>query len=231
MFYPALAIYSSSQPRFLAHFSSQILDPFVAENALSGYYSQNDLVDIWSGYESLHLREDSYAQARCGVEHTIRVERLLIHSVATDAGVLDYQTLASALDLERLISSELSVRQVPCLKRDGRCMAITPLAFWHHDEATLRDDTDILATLDDTRNISLGSVPVTPPMVLAGRGANAAQFLVFTYFFYDNDCLSNSGHLAWRELLVNSTAPFPLLLDTQEPRIVELTVRVSDVLP
>ncbi|KZV70765.1 hypothetical protein PENSPDRAFT_578901 [Peniophora sp. CONT] len=223
LFYPALAIYTSAQPRFLAHFSSQILDPFYAENALFGFYSRDDLVDIWSGYESLHVREDSYAQARCGVEHTLRVERLLIHSAATDAGALDHQTLASALALEHHLSSELSARQVPCLKRDGQCMAITPLAFWHHDEATLREDMDILRTLDGSHNISIGSVPVTPPMVLGGRGDNAAQFLVFTYFFYDSDCLSDTGHLAWQGLLINSTAPFPLLLDAQEPRIVELT--------
>ena len=115
------------------------------------------------------------------------------------------------------------------MKRDGRCMAITPLVFWNHDGDTLRADTDILATLSGSRNVSVGSVPVAPPMVLAGRGDNTAQYLVFTYFFYDNDCLSNTGHLAWRELLLNSTAPFPLLLDTQQPRIVELTVRGADM--
>ncbi|KAI0320314.1 sterol-sensing domain of SREBP cleavage-activation-domain-containing protein [Amylostereum chailletii] len=228
LFYPALAIYASSQPRFLAHFSSQILDPFLATDATSSYYDQHDLIDIWAGHENLRVREDSVARARCGVEQTLRLERLLIHSSgADDAGVLNRQILLSALKLEREISTALAAHNIPCLRKpDGQCLAITPLEFWHHDQGMLLADTNILDTLSDANNVSVASVSITPRMVLAGRErADFAEFLVFTYFFPDTDCLQSSGHQAWDQLLKDSAKPYSsyVLTGREEPRLIELS--------
>jgi hypothetical protein len=149
LFYPALAIYSSSQPRFLAHFSSQILDPFLAADAISSYDAQHHLCDIWAAHDSLHVREDSVVRARCGVEQTLRVERVLIHSSAsTDSSPLTRQLLHATLHIERKISDALAARQVPCLRRpDGQCLVVSPLMFWHHDERELATDVNVLHTL------------------------------------------------------------------------------------
>ncbi|KAI0029331.1 hypothetical protein K488DRAFT_88835 [Vararia minispora EC-137] len=222
LFYPALAVYSSSQPKFLAHFSSQILDPFM--DAVHGYYAQHDLVDIWSDRESIRVREDSVARARCGIEQTLRAERVMIHGGRTEHNVLDRKTLLAALELEKHLSLDLASRDI-CLRRpNGQCLAITPLEFWRHDERVLRADDNVVETISGAKNVTVDSVPIFPSMVFVGRGAHSAQFMVFTYFFPETDCLGDAGHLAWRKLLLNTTEPFAYpFSEEQEPRVIELT--------
>ncbi|EIM89959.1 uncharacterized protein STEHIDRAFT_153796 [Stereum hirsutum FP-91666 SS1] len=212
LLYPALAIYSSSQPRFLAQFSSQILDPFLSPEALSTYYAQRDIRDVWTGQDNIYVREDSVARARCGMEQTIRVEHVLIHGHGTtdETGALNHQTLLSTLALEQRISKELASQRIPCLLRpDGQCLVISPLQFWQHNEKKVLADFDILDTLGLSKNVSIAGLSVSPHMVTAGREireypANKldfAMFLVLTYFFPETNCLDHSGHDRWGRLL------------------------------
>jgi hypothetical protein len=224
LFYPALAIYTSSQPRFLAHFTFQILDPFLAVDAVDAYYAQHDLVDLWAAHENIRIREDSVARARCGIEHTLRVEHIMIHD-AHD--VLNHHTLLAALELETAVAAALPAARPACMRRlNGACLALSPLEFWRHDARTLRADTRVRETLSGARNASLDAVPLAPSMVFAGRDGAAAQFLVFSYFFPETDCLGDAAHLAWRELLFSATEPYAYpFSSTQEPRVIELEVR------
>ncbi|THH21094.1 hypothetical protein EW146_g421 [Bondarzewia mesenterica] len=232
LFYPALAIYSASQPRFLAQFSSQILDPFLA---ISSYQAQHDLWNVWMGHDKLHVREDSVARARCGVGQTLRVERVLVHgSRAEEAGALSHQTLLSTLNLEHRIAQQLSARRLPCLRKpDGKCLVISPLEFWEHDENLLMNNQDVLSTLSVSKNVSIAGAPIVPQMVLAGREMdeysttkiNFAMFLVLTYFFRETDCLGNSGHFSWLEILQSSAkAHADLMTKAQEPKLIALEV-------
>ncbi|KAI0059046.1 hypothetical protein BV25DRAFT_1860933 [Artomyces pyxidatus] len=236
--YPALAIYSSSQPRFLAHFSSQILDPFLAADAISSYYAQHDLWNVWSNHDPLQVREDSVVRARCGMEQTLRVERVLIHgSGVEDAGALNHQILMSTLKLEQRIASELTSRRVPCLRRSGgQCLVISPLEFWHHDANVLLSDTNVKDALSLSKNLTISGMPVVPQMVLAGRetheypamNVDFAMFLALTYFFPEKDCLSKSGHLEWLQILEKSAKDHAdLMTEAQAPKLIALEYKTQ----
>ncbi|TFY56176.1 hypothetical protein EVG20_g9031, partial [Dentipellis fragilis] len=244
LFYPALAMYSTSQPRFLAHFSSQILDPFVAADAISNYYAQHDLWNLWTGQDHLQVREDSVARARCGKEQTLRIERVLIHNSGSEDGpALSPQLLVSALQLEQRILDGLPAHRLSCLRKpDGRCLVISPLEFWHHSEAAIRSDRDIMDTLSLSKNVSVAGIPITPQMVLAGREVNEyankkvdlSMFLVLTFFFPEVDCLGNSGHRVWRGVLEQATkGAADLMTEAQEPTLIalEFKTNVSSSLP
>ncbi|KAI0042111.1 hypothetical protein FA95DRAFT_613933 [Auriscalpium vulgare] len=237
--YPALAIYSAQQPRFLAHFSSQILDPFRAADAISSYYAQHDLWNVWTAHDPIHVREDSVVRARCGVEHTLRVERVLIHSAAADGtGALNHQVLMSALHLEQRIASELAMHHVPCLRRPGgQCLVITPLEFWKHDAVALRGDGNVQDTLSIAKNVSISGMPIVPQMVLAGREANeypsmdagSSMFLALTFFFPETDCLGHSGHATWLQILEESTKDHAdLMTERQAPKLVALEYKTHN---
>ena len=232
LFYPALAIYSSSQPQFLAQISSRILES-VAGKGLSSHHSHHDLHDPWYGYDALHIREDSVARARCGTEGILRVERLLIHSaLPEDAGALNNQILLSTLQLERQLGHTLSAANLGCLRRsDGTCFVLSPVAFWNYDEERLLLDEDMLDTLQRTPNISIQGVPVTPQMVLAGRelddhsNLDFAMFLALTYVFHETSCLGSDGHLAWVEAVKRATGRTgDLATVTKEPALLALEV-------
>ncbi|KAH9038967.1 sterol-sensing domain of SREBP cleavage-activation-domain-containing protein [Lactarius pseudohatsudake] len=239
LFYPALAIYSSSQPRFLAHFSSQILDPFLAVDAISSYDAQHHLHDIWAAHDSLHVREDSVVRARCGVEQTLRVERVLIHSSApTDSSPLTRQLLRATLRIERKISDALGERRVSCLRwPDGQCIVVSPLMFWHHEERALAADVNVLHTLRPSNNVSFAGVPIQSQMVVAWRDneyssvdAGSTVFLALTYFFPERDCFGKAGHSVWRQILEDvSKDGADLIIETQQPKLIalEYTTRKS----
>ncbi|KAF9025162.1 hypothetical protein BDZ89DRAFT_1068538 [Hymenopellis radicata] len=217
LFYPALALYYplSSQPQSLSIFGTA-----------SVFDAQHDLVDIWSRYDWLRVREDAVSRARCGVGRTVRVERVLI--LPDDGNALDHQTLLSTLNLENTLNDLVSSR---CLKRaDGQCLVLSPLEFWNHDKTSLRSDSNILDTLNFSRNASIAGIPLTPEMVLAGRDSDSesnldfATFLALTYFFPATDCLGKSDHLSWlqtiqsvkalnAELHVKIEEPFLLALE------------------
>ncbi|EPQ58620.1 hypothetical protein GLOTRDRAFT_114971 [Gloeophyllum trabeum ATCC 11539] len=213
LFYPALAIYSSSQPQFIAHISSRILDSFRSVEG-SGYHTYGDIRNLWTGLESLRIIEDPVARARCGNERTLRVERVLVHS-PDEAGALDVQVLLSTLALEKRIHALLPAHGLSCLKTpDGSCLTISPSAFWNHDEDRIRADPDVRETLSLTKNTSVAGIPVLPLMVLAGRELDAhtatkveyAAALVLTYFFPETDCTSMSGHAAFTQAVSDAVA-------------------------
>ncbi|KAJ7184380.1 sterol regulatory element binding protein cleavage-activating protein [Mycena filopes] len=218
LFYPALALYSSSGPSFLS-----VLD------VTRSQYPQ-DLVNLWAGHDSLRVLGDAVSLAKtrasCEGNSTLRVERILIQS-PFDGGV-NHQILQSTLELERRIDD----LDLPCLKRpDGTCFVLSPLAFWRHDEATLRADPSLLDTLL-SRNISVAGVPITPQMVLAGRGSDEphvagthfdfAMFLALTYFFPNSDCLGSAEHVAWLKAVDEASQNAPRTVHTQEPTLIAL---------
>lgn len=240
LFYPALAIYSSSQPRFLAHFSSQILDPFLAVDAISSFDAQHQLRDIWATHDSFHVREDPVVRARCGVERTLRIERVLVHSAAaTDSAALSHRLLSATLRLERKISGTLAARTVPCLTRpDGQCLVVSPLMFWNHDESALMTDTNVLQTLSPSNNVSYAGVPIESQMVIAwgdrskysSVDAGSTVFLALTFFFPESDCLGNTGHALWLQILEDASKDSATLItETQQPKLIafEYTTRKS----
>jgi Sterol-sensing domain of SREBP cleavage-activation len=173
-----------------------------------------DLHDVWSGHEALHLRYDATAKARCGLERTIRVERLLIaNNRRHENGVLNKATLGLTLNLERLVAARLasSTNSLPCVQtQNGNCLFTSPLSFWDHDERILTGDDDVISTLNHAKNISLFGFPTTLAMVVADRASlereedvDTATFLVLTYYFRDDNCHSQSGHLTWVQLMTD----------------------------
>ncbi|KAJ7853659.1 sterol regulatory element binding protein cleavage-activating protein [Mycena olivaceomarginata] len=221
LFYPALALYSSSPPEFIS-----ILD--VTRSHRSQY--PQDLENLWAGRDSLRVLEDAVSRGKihshCSVDRTLRVERILIHSPFD--GAVNHEILTSILEFEHRIDK----LQLPCLKRaDGTCFVLSPLAFWHHNQAELVADPTILDTLL-SRNASIAGIPITPQMVLAGRGSDEphvsgsnfdyAMFLVLTYFFPNSDCFGNAEHLAWLNA-IDAASPGTLRTgQAQEPTFLAL---------
>jgi hypothetical protein len=235
LFYPALAIYSSSQPKSLS-----ILDTFTSRNTNPLSDAQKDLVNFWSSHNTLKLHEDAVSRAKCGVGTALRVERVLIQSTdAEDDGAVSHQTLSSTLHFESRLEHLVSSGDTPCLKApSGKCLVLSPLLFWNYDKDALASDTNILDTLSVFRNVSVGSILVTPQMVLAGRGSNEphvagsgfdfARFLALTYFFPGSDCLGRSEHASFlhsvHQALAQNTKPIP---QVQEPTLIAFEVRPS----
>ncbi|KAJ7677225.1 sterol regulatory element binding protein cleavage-activating protein [Mycena rosella] len=218
LFYPALALYSSSHPEFLS-----ILD------VTRSQYPQ-DLVDLWAGQDSLRVREDAVSLAKthasCVVDRALRVERILIQSPFD--GAVNHEILQSTLEFERRID-EL---QLGCLKDpDGKCFVLSPLAFWRYNQAALHDTPNILDTLL-SRNASVAGIPITPQMVLAGRGSDEphvaganfdfAMFLALTYFFPNSDCLGTAEHQAWLLAIDAASQGAPLIVQKQQPTLIAL---------
>ncbi|KAJ7722301.1 sterol regulatory element binding protein cleavage-activating protein [Mycena maculata] len=219
LFYPALALYSSSHLEFLS-----VLD------VTRSQYPQ-DLVNLWAGHESLRVQEDALSLAKthlhCPAEGTLRVERILISPFD---GAVNNQILQSTLKFE----SRIDELQLPCLKRaDGTCFVLSPLAFWHYDPDALLDDNNILDTLSIDRNVSIAGIHISPQMVLAGRGSDEphvagtnfdfAMFLALTYFFPNSDCFEPAEHLAWLKAVELASQDAPRSgRKTQEPSLIAL---------
>jgi hypothetical protein len=84
-------------------------------------------------------------------------------------------------------------------------------------------------------NITIAGIPVSPPMVLAGRGTydhhvagsnfDYATFLALTYFFPNSDCLGNAEHTKWTHLVEESIAPNAIAtVPFQEPHLIAIDV-------
>lgn len=232
LFYPALSIYTSSQPK-----SFSIIDTFITPSTASSLHAQKGLVNIWDHHSALRLHEDPITRAKCGVGSALRVERILIQSPALDDnGVLNHQILLSTLNLENRLEELISAGDSPCLKRpDGKCLVLSPLLFWHHDQEALVSDDEILETLSPSRNISVGDIVVTPKMVLAGLESNDpdaaatqfdfAMFLALTYFFPKSDCLGDTQHTVWRETVQQALSlNSELKVQIEEPKLIALEV-------
>lgn len=235
LLFPAIAIYFSTDTHIFA-ITLRALDSFLTPDDVSSWFAHHDLRNPWEGYDDLSVREDSMARLRCGWEGILRSERVLVHSAAQDeaTGTLTQQTLLSTLKLEQRISDVLSEHGVECLRgHDGRCLSLSPLAFWQHDEGALLSDRNVLETLKLSKNVSVSGLTITPEMVLAGRESNdpesddvdMATFLVLTYLFPDSDCLRNGAHFAWLRILEEAVGSSgDLLMQAQVPHLVALEV-------
>ena len=223
--------------------TSRILDSFLTASAVSGFYAQRDLRNIWEGHQVLRVVEDTISRAKCGKQRTLRVERILIQSPRIDdedSGALNHHILQSTLDIERSISGSVVSRERErraCLKKsDGECFVVSPLAFWKYSTSQLSSDANILDTLgpSEANNVSISGIPVTPQMVLAGRGSydyehaskiDYAKFLALTYFFPDSDCLGTSEHMAWLEVVKEAVGKLAVpVAPTREPTLIALKV-------
>jgi hypothetical protein len=207
LLYPALALYAPSRP--LSSLSSSFSSLFPTEGHTPHL---RDLHEVWHSHEALHLRYDATAKARCGLERTVRIERLLIaNNRRHENGALNKATLGLALDLQIEIASRLasSTDTLPCVQTSsGQCLFISPLSFWENDSARLAVDEDIIGTLNRNQNVTESGFPVSLSMVVADRAGidnedyvDIATFLVLTYFFLDEDCHSQGGHNAWTQLV------------------------------
>jgi hypothetical protein len=239
LFYPALAIYSSSFPQATKSTSS-ILNSFLTASSVSGFYAQHDLRNLWEGHQALRVVEDAVSRAMCG--KTLRVERVLIQSPFakdSDSGALNHQILESTLKLEQSIFKVLTSRKLNCLKQtNGQCFVLSPLAFWHRSLANLHSDTNILDTLSlagEANNISISGIPLSPHMVVAGRGSyeyeqgnkfDYAEYLALTYFFPDSDCLGRGEHMIWLDVIRDAVERgTDIEAEMQEPTLIALKVR------
>lgn len=233
LFYPALALYSTSQSKF------SIFDNFIPREANPGFQASKDLGLLWDGYNTLRTHDDALTRLKCGAGHALRVERILIQSsLIEDDGALNHRILLSTLELERRLEDLISIGEKPCLKRpDGRCFVLSPLLFWDYDKDALLLDRNILDKLSTTKNISVAGIPITPQMVLAGRGTtdhhvagpkfDFANFLALTYFFPGSDCFGNSEHTAWlQDIHTASSESATLSVQAEDPKLFALEVNL-----
>ena len=241
LFYPALAGYSTSQP--LSAFPSQWLDllfPPPSDSLQLRHFS--DLLSLWKGpdQQSLRVLDDAATKARCGLESTVRVERVLVPPTAYhEHGVLNHDTLLASLGLQHLISTSINTPQntFDCVldPATDACFYTTPLAFWDNDADTVIDDQDLLSTINDPEaNITAAGVTVLPQMVLAARAyrdhhgldTDYATYLAFTYFFRETDCLGDTGHNAWKNAIDQFVSNNVQVEHAQtEPDLIALQVR------
>jgi len=233
LFYPALSIYSSSQQNTHA-----FLDSFLSPETVSGFHAQKDLVNLWSGYDTLRVHDDPVSRAKCQVGRAVRVERVLIQGPLTDdEGAINQHTLLSALDLQLRLETLITAGDSPCLKQpDGKCFVLSPLAFWNYDRDALRSDSNTPNALSHRQNVTVAGVTVTPAMVLAGRGSyehhvssskfDYATFLALTYFFPESGCFGNTEHAQWVQTVQYALSQHTeITVQIQEPTIVALEVR------
>ncbi|CAE6348049.1 unnamed protein product [Rhizoctonia solani] len=241
LFYPALAIYFSHQP--LSHFSTRILDSLFLPSANDAFH-HNDLHDFWQGYDALKIRTDAAARARCGTEHTVRVERLFIPSTIPDPfGALNLQTLLPTINLQTTLESRLTP-ELPCVRLldntspatppSHKCLVVSPTAHWSDDANMITTDPHLYTSLNKAhRNVSRGGIPLTAEMALAGRLTTdhagygsiieSSKFLSVSFFFREDDCHANVGHDAWIKL-VKSSVPdeAEIVVSGDQPKLLAL---------
>ena len=212
LFYPALDVYTSSRSS-----SRSIIDTWLSPTS-APLTAEHDLVDLWSAHDTLHIHNDPVTRAKCNNGHALRVERLLIQSpLVEDDGALNHKILSSTYNLEHRIQQLASIGDFHCLTiSDGQCLVVSPLAFWNYDQDALSSDPNILDTLSYLHNVSIAGIPVSPHMVLAGRGSyephvgggskfDYATYLVLTLFFPRNSCWGPaSEHSQWINTVRNA---------------------------
>ncbi|KAF8579466.1 hypothetical protein K439DRAFT_1416197 [Ramaria rubella] len=211
LFYPALSPYSSSNPT----------------DALSAFYSffdpyQSDLHEIWDGLDALHVLEDSATKTRCGLERTLRIERVLVPSYeSTLTGAATPVTLQFASQLGDRIRSALNVTDatLSCVRTpNGECFVLSPDLFFKGSIPS--SPADVLQLINTSPNISISEIPLETSMVFLSRSSADDRLdklvehvgsLAFTYFFLERDCLSLEGHGKWMQTLTAVAS------DSQEP--------------
>lgn len=236
LFYPALAIYFSSQP--LSHFSARLFDSFSGSDSHAAVY-RTDLREIWETIDGVRLREDSAAQARCGAERTIRLERVLLPSVQPDDpfGSLNKATLLGALQLQHRIQDTLAASSNDVLDYvtepdGGGIFVLGPLMHWHENDEELSLDPNVIRTINTSRNVTKAGIPISNDLTLAGRSVvddkaliYEAEFLVLTYFFVESDCHANVKHSAWLQVLNDAASGLGVVTkSTAQPKLIALQV-------
>ncbi|GJJ11961.1 hypothetical protein Clacol_006199 [Clathrus columnatus] len=207
LFYPALALYSNSHP----HALSSLYALFDAPTYRS------DLKDVWQGHDALHVLEDSVQRTRCGLERTLRVERILVPSIEqSSAGAATPPTLQFALDLENAVHDfiKMTKSSLPCLPdiKKHDCFVLSPSALFR--DGIPSTSKDILHTINHFRNLTLSDVPIDMSMLFSARFTSDdppgivdhVGFLVFSYFFIETDCASHDGHDQWMSLVHKATS-------------------------
>ncbi|KAH6918973.1 sterol-sensing domain of SREBP cleavage-activation-domain-containing protein [Coprinopsis sp. MPI-PUGE-AT-0042] len=228
LFYPALALYASSLPKL-----SNLVDALSPLKAFSAINAQEDLVNLWSNYDSLRTHEGAVARAKCTPGRALRVERILIQSPrAGDDDTLNNRILTSTLDFEDRLGKLIAESEDACLEKPGGgCLVLSPLAFWDYDRNAVSSDDDILDTLSHTENVTIAGIPVSPHMILAGRGSYEGHVapskfdyasLALTYFFPDSECLGNQEHARWVQMVSKAASPDTVSPQTQEPTLMAL---------
>ncbi|THH09370.1 hypothetical protein EW145_g2073 [Phellinidium pouzarii] len=230
LFYPALGIYTSSSSKLLTT-STHILG-HIDLRSLS--FFDDDLDSVWSGQDALRIIEDTVARARCGMEETIRIERILLTSPGfeSDTGAINHRMLHSVLKLETMLTDHLLLNKFSCLRSPSRrCITLSPLEFWSHDEDILRTDSDLLRTINKNQSITSAGLPLKAPMVFAGRESaephgssiDFAAYLALSYFFHEDDCNGSIGHDAWLTALDSIITPLgDISVKAEEPVLLAL---------
>lgn len=205
LFYPALAPYSSSNPTYTLGFLSSLFDAY-----------QSDLHEIWEGHDALHILEDAATRARCGMERTLRIERVLVpNSERTPAGAATPATLQFASKLGDRIGSVLRDPHSPlsCVRMPNKyCFTLSPLLLF--DRGIPSTPAEVLKAINASPNISISDIQVSVPMLFSGRSfrddhldqaVEHVTFLASTYFFLEKDCLASDGHERWLKTLETTT--------------------------
>lgn len=252
LFYPALDLYysSSSHVPYLSYLSYvPSLSPFVSPTdsrittPLASHVT--DLDSIWTPHPSLHTQDDAVSRAQCRSGSSIRVERILIQGgTASNENLDSYlnnKILLETFDIEARLAKGLSEQGMNCLKQErGECLVISPLLFWDYDLSSLESETDIIQALSTSQNVTVSGVLVTPRMVLAGRGTldesteednydfDFADYLVVTYLFPESECLGNTEHLDWKDLISAATTDLAdVTFQDAEPELLALQYQPS----
>ncbi|KAF8531616.1 sterol-sensing domain of SREBP cleavage-activation-domain-containing protein [Gautieria morchelliformis] len=205
LFYPALAPYSSSNPTYALSFLSSLFDAY-----------QSDLHEIWESHDELHILADAATRARCGMERTLRVERVLVPSSEwTPAGAATPATLQFASKLDDRIGGVLRDSKPPlsCVRTaDKQCLVLSPLLLF--DRGIPSTTTDVLKTINASPNMTVSDIRIGVPMLFSGRSftddrlntvVEHVTFLALTYFFLEKDCLASDGHDRWLKTLETTT--------------------------
>lgn len=207
LFYPALALYSNSHPHALSSIFALFDAPIY----------RSDLREVWQGHDALHVLEDSVTRTRCGLERTLRIERVLVPSIdEAPARAATPSTFRFALDLENALHDLLRTPnpQLTCLPdaRKEDCFILTPSALF--SDGIPSTSEEILQIINNSRNVSLLGIPIDVSMLFSARFMSDGQpgiidrvgFLVFSYFFIETDCVSREAHQKWMSLLHKSVS-------------------------
>ncbi len=119
------------------------------------------------------------------------------------------------------------------LRRPVFC-AVSPHLL-RYDQDTLLSDTNILDTLNLSKNVTVSGIPITAHMVLAGRDSEEhhvggtsfdfATYLALTYFFPESDCVGKSDHISWIQTIETAKSSNTVLhVQTEEPILLGLEV-------
>lgn len=164
----------------------------------------------------MHILDDAATRARCGMERTLRIERVLVpSSERTPAGAATPATLQFASKLSDKIGSVLRDAQPPlsCVRMPNKnCFTLSPLLLF--ERGIPSTPTEVLNAINASPNITVSEIQIGVPMLFSGRSfrddhldkaVEHVTFLALTYFFLEKDCLASDGHERWLKTLETTT--------------------------